>query len=101
MALALTFDKAAATAVAANASDGDQALQRKLWLAIARHLIMATNHGTDNDPVRISRRSHAFGIALSLCPQGLRWWRDAGVFRRRSELQLWWKSWVRQKGRFA
>ena len=51
VALALTFDKAAATAVAANASDGDEALQRKLWLAIARHLIMATN-GAENDPVR-------------------------------------------------
>ena len=54
MALALTFDKAAATAVAANASEGDKALQRKLWLAIARHLIMATSNGADNDPVRTS-----------------------------------------------
>jgi len=51
--LALTFDKAAATAVAANASDDDQALQRKLWLAIARHLITATDNGADNDPVSI------------------------------------------------
>ena len=51
MALALTFDKAAATAVAANASESDEALQRKLWLAIARHLIMATNGGAENDPV--------------------------------------------------
>lgn len=54
VALALTFDKAAATAVAANASEGDKALQRKLWLAIARHLIMATSNGADNDPVRTS-----------------------------------------------
>ena len=52
MALALTFDQAAATAVAVNASEGDEALQRKLWLAIARHLIMATNNGAENDPVR-------------------------------------------------
>ncbi len=49
--LALTFDRAAATAVAANASDGNEALQRKLWLAIARHLITATSKGADTDPV--------------------------------------------------
>jgi hypothetical protein len=51
VALALTFNRAAATAVAANASDGDEALQRKLWLAIARHLITATSDGADTDPV--------------------------------------------------
>ena len=54
VALALTFDKAAAIAVAADTSEGDEALQRKLWLAIARHLISANGDKADVDPVRTS-----------------------------------------------
>lgn len=50
MALALTFDRALASAVAARAED-DEALQRKLWLAIARHLIDAASEKSDSDPV--------------------------------------------------
>ena len=53
VALALTFDRKAASAVAARAED-DEALQRKLWLAIARHLIDAASDSSDPaaDPVR-------------------------------------------------
>ncbi len=54
VALALTFDKAAATAVAADLYEGDEALQRKLWLAIARHLISENGDKADVDPVRTS-----------------------------------------------
>lgn len=50
VALALTFDRALASAVAASAED-DEALQRKLWLAIVRHLIDAASEKTDSDPV--------------------------------------------------
>ncbi|BDA49156.1 Vacuolar protein sorting-associated protein 18 homolog [Coccomyxa sp. Obi] len=49
VALALTFDRALASAVAARAED-DEALQRKLWLAIARHLIDAASENSDSDP---------------------------------------------------
>ncbi len=51
MTLALTFDRSLATAVAARPED-DEALQRKLWLAIARHLITAAAAAPDADPVR-------------------------------------------------
>ena len=50
VALALSFDRALASAVAARAED-DEALQRKLWLAIARHLIDAASEKSDSDPV--------------------------------------------------
>lgn len=52
VALALTFDRKAASAVAARSED-DEALQRKLWLAIARHLIDAASDESDPaaDPV--------------------------------------------------
>ena len=48
--LALSFDRSLATAVAARPED-DEALQRKLWLAIARHLISAAAAAPDADAV--------------------------------------------------
>jgi hypothetical protein len=56
VALALTFDRTAAAAVAARV-EGDDALKRKLWLAIAQHLINATPEQDDADPVRHPSRS--------------------------------------------
>lgn len=50
MALALTFDRTLATAVAARVED-DEALKRKLWLAIAQNLINASSADDDADPV--------------------------------------------------
>ncbi len=50
VALALTFDRSLATTVAARPED-DEALQRKLWLAIARHLIAAAAAAPDADAV--------------------------------------------------
>ncbi|KAK9832068.1 hypothetical protein WJX81_003754 [Elliptochloris bilobata] len=46
--LALSFDRSLATAVAARPED-DEALQRKLWLAIARYLIKAAAAAPDAD----------------------------------------------------
>ena len=50
MALALTFDRSVASSVAAKAED-DELLQRKLWLAIACHLIHAASDTSDAHPV--------------------------------------------------
>ncbi len=61
VALALTFDRAVASAVAARAED-DEALQRKLWLAIARHLIGGASESSA-DPAR----------ALRICPASHAW----------------------------
>jgi hypothetical protein len=55
VALALTFDRGLATTVAARPED-DDALQRKLWLAIARHLIAAAAAAPDADAVRARAR---------------------------------------------
>lgn len=65
VALALTFDRALASAVAARAED-DEALQRKLWLAIARHLIDAASEKCDSDPVC---SYHLVGHSLVLLQQ--------------------------------
>lgn len=61
MALALTFDRSLAMAVAARPED-DEALQRKLWLAIARHLITAAASAPDADPV-----SHPAASSALVC----------------------------------
>lgn len=50
VALALTFDRSIASAVATRAED-DEALQRKLWLAVARHLIDVASENSSSDPV--------------------------------------------------
>lgn len=74
MALALTFDRAAATAVASHDADGDEALQRKLWLAIARHLICATGSAADPDPVRPHLPAlQQLALALVGCPLVVFW----------------------------
>ena len=48
--LALQIDRAAAVAVA-NRPQDDPALQRKLWLAIARHLIHSASDAPPGTPV--------------------------------------------------
>lgn len=54
VALALTFDRQLATAIARRA-EGDEGLSRKLWLAIARHII---EQGVGEGPeVGVGRRA--------------------------------------------
>jgi hypothetical protein len=55
VALALTFDTDLATAIARQ-PEGDEALSRKLWLAIARHLVAGGEGGAPK--VRGGRQAH-------------------------------------------
>lgn len=71
VALALTFDRAIASAVATRAED-DEALQRKLWLAIARHLIDVASENSDSDPVLIHPRPAHPCCLFASCQQRYR-----------------------------
>ena len=51
MALALQFDQGLAASVAGRV-EGDEALSRKLWMAVARHVVAQASCAPDADMVR-------------------------------------------------